>query len=138
MLNLADNFITASLKQEFVKCWNTRQTSTHHKIVHILLNQLTDIATFNENQIIQTKSNLDFNTFNEVIFTIGIDPAYYESKEHFLDDILLEKRHHIAHGDRNTVDNEEYVQLHRDVILMLDIFHQQIIDSVINQSYKKN
>jgi len=33
---LTDNFITASLKQEFVKCWNTRQTSKHHKIVHHL------------------------------------------------------------------------------------------------------
>lgn len=134
---LTDNFITAALKQQFVNCWNKRQTREHYKIVQILLNQLTDEATLQENHIIQTRSNLDYNTFNEVVFTIGLDPQFYESKEHFIDNILLEKRHHIAHGDRNTVDKDEYLQLHKEVILMLDFFHQQIIDSAINQSYKK-
>jgi len=134
---LSDNLITASLKQEFVRCWNTRKAREHHRIVNVLLNKLNDVAILHENNAIQTGSNLDYDTFCEVIFTIGLDPGFYEAKEHLIDDILLDKRHHIAHGDRNTVDKDEYLQLHKEIILMLDSFHQQIIDSATTQSYKK-
>ena len=55
-----------------------------------------------------------------------------------IDTKLLKTRNEIAHGEYSVFDREEYVELHREVIDMLDLFRNQIENAAINQDYMRN
>jgi len=51
---------------------------------------------------------------------------------------LLKTRNEIAHGEYSVFDKEEYIELHVEVIAMLDIFRNQIENAAINKDYMRN
>ncbi|NER99516.1 MAG: hypothetical protein F6J86_37840 [Symploca sp. SIO1B1] len=52
-----------------------------------------------------------------------------------IDEKLLHTRNTIAHGNYLIFDREEYIELHREVINMLDLFRNQIENAAIKQEY---
>jgi hypothetical protein len=50
----------------------------------------------------------------------------------------LKTRNEIAHGNYLTVDTEEYIELHTEIMGMLDIFSNQIQNSAVNKDFMRN
>ena len=87
---------------------------------------------------ISTASNLSSEIFKEITHTLGIDFSTYSTKSVLIDTKLLKTRNEIAHGEYSIFDQEEYIELHREVISMLDLFRNQIENAAINKDYMRN
>ena len=74
----------------------------------------------------------------EITCTLGIDFSVYSTKSVLIDIKLLKTRNEIAHGNYLTVDREEYIELHTEIMGMLDIFSNQIQNAAINKDYMRN
>ena len=74
----------------------------------------------------------------EITHTLGIDFSPYSTKSILIDTKLLKTRNEIAHGEYSIFDKEEYIELHVEVIAMLDIFRNQIENAAINKDYIQN
>jgi len=85
---------------------------------------------------IQTKSNLNSKYFKEIVTSLGLEYSFYEIKEKLIDEVLLGSRNKIAHGERYSLDRVQYIDLHHEVIGMMDIFKNQIENSANLKTYK--
>ncbi len=74
----------------------------------------------------------------EITHILGIDFSPYSTKSMLIDFKLLKTRNEIAHGEYSVFDKEEYIELHVEVIAMLDIFRNQIENAAINKDYMRN
>ena len=50
----------------------------------------------------------------------------------------LKTRNEIAHGEYSIFERDEYIELHEEVVAILDIFRNQIENATINQDYLRN
>ena len=74
----------------------------------------------------------------EITYTLGIDFSVYSTKRVLIDIKLLKTRNEIAHGNYSTVDREEYMELHAEIMGMLDIFSNQILNAAVNKNFMRN
>mgnify|MGYP001801030118 FL=1 len=89
-------------------------------------------------EIISTASNLSSEILREITSILGIDFSPYSTKGVLIDTKLLKKRNEIAHGEYSISDREEYIELHAEIIAMLNIFRNQIENAAINKDYMRS
>lgn len=134
---LDENYVALALKSKFNICGQTKKTSLHTKLVHTLLNNLSDYATIPYKNVIETNSNLKWKVFKEILDTLGFDDSFYEMKEKLIDQTLVENRNNVAHGQITSIDKTEFLNLYNEIQSMIDFFKEQIVNSAINKTYKK-
>jgi hypothetical protein len=71
----------------------------------------------------------------DILDTIGIDGAEYQSKAHLMDNRLLAKRNHIAHGSELDVEVEDYLFLHDEVASLMNLLRNQIENAAVDGQY---
>jgi MAE_28990/MAE_18760-like HEPN len=54
-----------------------------------------------------------------------------------IDTKLLGMRNNVAHGTYLMIDREEYLELHREIIGMLDLFSNQIQNAAVSKSFMR-
>ncbi|MEO1802072.1 MAG: MAE_28990/MAE_18760 family HEPN-like nuclease, partial [Cyanobacteria bacterium J06629_2] len=69
---------------------------------------------------------------------LGIDFSSYSTKSVLIDTKLLKARNEIAHGEYSTSDRDEYLELHVEVINMLDLFSNDIQNAAITKDYLRS
>lgn len=110
-------------------------------MVNTILNELSLEAPLPHEKAINTTSNLKYDIFEDILFTLGLDNSPYQLKKNLINLILLDTRNKIVHGDRFELKNlgeRSYLKLHEEVLAMIELFKSQIIDAVETEAYKKN
>jgi len=87
---------------------------------------------------IDTESNLSAKVLKEIVWILGLDYAPFSPKEHLIDGNLLYQRNHIAHGNYLVVDQPGYLDLHAQVVEMLENFNDQIEQNAANRLYARS
>ena len=72
---------------------------------------------------INTQANLNSAVFRDIVLTLGLDYSQFATKEKLLDEKLLANRNRIAHGQHLLVVYEEYVELHDELIGIMQVFY---------------
>jgi hypothetical protein len=85
---------------------------------------------------IRTKANLNSAVFREIVMTLGLDYTPFATKEKLIDEKLLSNRNSIAHGRYSLVDFAEYMNLHGEVLVMMQAFYDQVENAAVMQSYR--
>jgi len=85
---------------------------------------------------INTKANLKSDVFQEIVLMLGLDYTRFSTKEKLLDERLLKNRNSIAHGQYLIVRFEEYMDLHDEMLAIMQDFYNQIENSAFSGSYK--
>ena len=80
---------------------------------------------------INTKSNLKSDVFKEIVIILGLDYSIFATKEKLLDQKLLAHRNGIAHGQYLDVDYKEYLDLHVEMVSIMQEFYDQVENSAI-------
>jgi hypothetical protein len=102
--------------------------------LQIFLTKLSEKSLIKyENRI--TTSNLSSSVFKEIVYMLGLDYKFHESKEVLIDERLLQKRNQIAHGNYLDIDEEQYDELHTQVIAMMDSFRNQTDNCAATKKY---
>jgi hypothetical protein len=131
---LKPQFISLSLSREIKKV-EIRSMEEKTNAVKYLIDCLDQNAEIPINNIIQTKSNLKYTVFKDIIFILGLELSQFECFESLIND-LVETRNTIAHGTGHKVIYSTYIQMNDDIINLMEILRTEIENSAVLEKYK--
>ncbi|MCW6048858.1 hypothetical protein K4039_01885 [Lyngbya sp. CCAP 1446/10] len=134
---LSSNFLALAMKEKLKDAKETNKPSLYIPVCKFFISELNQRCILPENPI-STASNLSSEILKEITYILGIDFSIYSTKSVLIDTKLLKTRNGIAHGNYLVFDRDEYLELHREVIGMLDLFRNQIENAAIQQSFRRN
>ncbi len=130
-------FLALCLKKQINEL-ETNKFELQQEAVRFLVNELDKRAYIPYEGIIDTKSNLKFMVFRDICIIIGIDYKKYQLKEKAIDVQLVKPRNEIAHGKKYlSIDYDEYLSIYDIVTRMMREIKDDILNSAINEQYKK-
>jgi hypothetical protein len=101
-----------------------------------LVQELDSKARFARKGNIDTQANLSSVVFRQIASSVGIDPTAYETKSVLIDESLLKRRNHIAHGENLQVTPDEFHDLATEVITLMRQYKTDLQNSLSTQSYR--
>lgn len=134
---LSSNLRAVTLRELLSSVEGSRRPSAYQPVVDLFESQDEVRAKIPFKTAIDTESNLSSRVLREIIFILGLDYSTYESKQMLIDSRLLGRRNHIAHGEPIDIDDEDYDELHHNVILLLNLLRNQIEVAATSRSYAK-
>jgi hypothetical protein len=106
------------------------------EVVSFLIGDRQEKATLDWEKAINTRDNLNSAVLQEILCTLGLDYAPYETKRVFLDRQLLHYRNQIAHGAR-IEDELDYPGWQRQVIDLIGLFRTDVENAAARALYRK-
>ncbi|RAM48038.1 MAG: hypothetical protein C6Y22_30135 [Hapalosiphonaceae cyanobacterium JJU2] len=131
---LSSNFLALAMKEKLKEAKETNKPSLYIPICDFFLSELNQRCILPKDAI-STASNLSSEILKEITDILGIDFSLYSTKSVLIDTKLLKTRNEIAHGNYSVFDKDEYIELHLEVIGMLDIFRNQIENAAIEKKF---
>ncbi|WP_176218274.1 MAE_28990/MAE_18760 family HEPN-like nuclease [Saccharomonospora piscinae] len=111
-------------------------TISMEKVAWVLENQ-TARPFIPSNEEIDTRSNLSFDVCKDLFASLGLDMGVLETKKMLIDYSLLAKRNKVAHGEHLEVSRSSYVELHDEVLQMIESVQRVIMTAVDNKHYRR-
>ena len=131
---LKPNFVALGLKGKFAQAADSSRGQLLVGIAEFLTQRLNDRAILPTNPV-QTKSNLRADRLKDILCVLGLDYGPYQLKGNLIER-LVDQRNNIAHGQELDVTDQEFRDLHKEVLLMIDEFRTQISNSAQLASYR--
>lgn len=86
--------------------------------------------------LINTKANLNFEVFTDICIVCGVPSNTFEDKATFIDVVLLKRRNAIAHGEDTLVALTGLDEIASDTIGLMRAFGDSLENHVYRQTYK--
>lgn len=134
---LSSSFLALAMKEKLKEAKETNKPSLYIPVCEFFLSELNQSCKLPKD-VISTASNLSSKILKEITYILGIDFSIYSTKSPLIDTKLLKTRNEIAHGNYLVFDRDEYLELHREVIGMLDLFRNQIENAAIQEKFRHN
>ena len=106
------------------------------KTVDFLLKEINKNSNIPTKNIIQTKSNLRYNVFEEIIFVLDLDISKFSMYQSLIDD-LVDSRNNIAHGDYLRVQYSAYESMHLDIQLLMELLKNELENAAITETFRQ-
>jgi len=136
---LSSNFLALAMKSKLREINETNKSSLYIPVCNFFLSELNQRCILPEpKDAISTASNLSSEILKEITYILGIDFSLYSTKTVLIDISLLKTRNEIAHGSYLILDRDEYIDLHTEVIEMLDMFRNQIENAAIEKKFMRS
>lgn len=132
---LSSNFIALAMKAKLNEAKDTNKASLYIPVCDFFLLNLDQKCSLPYKDVISTASNLSSDILKEITHILGIEFSPYSTKSMLIDAKLLGARNNIAHGNYWLIDREEYLELHTEVIGMLNLFRNQIENAAVNKNF---
>jgi len=134
---LSSNFLALAMKTKLNEARDTNKSSLYIPVCDFFLSELATRSSLPYKDAISTASNLSSEILKEITCILGIDFSVYSTKSVLIDTKLLKARNEIAHGNYLTIDREQYIELHKEIMAMLDIFRNQVENAAINEDFMR-
>ncbi|BAY16489.1 hypothetical protein NIES21_23180 [Anabaenopsis circularis NIES-21] len=131
---LSNNFVALAMKDKLDQASQTNKATIYNEVAEFFMDKLTERSIIKYENRIAT-SNLSSSVFKEIVCMLGLNYSFYESKEVLIDERLLKKRNMIAHGNYLDIDEEQYDELHIQIIGIMDNFRNQIDNCASTKQY---
>jgi RiboL-PSP-HEPN len=134
-IELQPQFVALSLTKRLNKL-EIRNIEEKTEVVSFLIDELNKNSNILTKNVIQTKSNLRFEVFEEMIFILGINHSKFAPYKSLIND-LVDARNNIAHGNYLRVELPTYNILHSDIQLVMEILKTELENAAVQELYKK-
>lgn len=134
---LTPNFIAIKFRARLVEAAKSKKISATYDVIDFFCNHLPDRLRIPHKGVVDTQSNLSSTVLRELVLTLGLDISPYETKSKLIDESLVERRNHIAHGEPLDIGVQDYLELHDEVMGLLDEFRNQIQNAVATDRFLK-
>ena len=101
-----------------------------------ILNQQDERSSIPWQNAINTRSNLNSSVLKEIVVLLGLDYSPYVTKEKLIDQTLLRFRNNIAHGKGLSLTHEQFEELYREIVTLMDIFRAQVENATVMQAFR--
>jgi hypothetical protein len=129
-------FIVFGVKRKINDLVSSKNSSVSIATVEFLRDELDERAQLKIESAIRTEFNLSSKVFANIAKSIGISTQSYESRYHLIDESLLNRRNHIAHGEYLDVDSEGFRELADEILYLLRLYKTDIENAVSLKEYK--
>lgn len=134
---LSSNFLALAMKEKLKEAKETHKPSLYIPVCEFFLSELNKRSILLKN-VISTGSNLSSEILKEITYILGIDFSVYSTKSVLIDTKLLKTRNEIAHGEYPLFNRDEYLEVHREILEMLDIFCNQIENAASQKKFRQD
>jgi len=134
--DISTNFLALAMKEKLKEAKETNKPSLYIPVCQFFISELNQRCILPKDPI-STASNLNSEILKEIADILGIDFSPYLTKSKLIDEKLLKTRNEIAHGEYSGVDRNEYIELHQEIINLLDLFKNQIENAAISERFKR-
>jgi len=135
---LKTNFVAIGARSSIREAAGSNLMRLHMGVVEFLTYNQANTAKFSSDNSVDTESNVNAKVFANILDTLGIQiDGYFSVRMLLLDGGLLAKRNAIAHGDKIEVKSDDYLQLHRLVIELLDHFRDCLENAAVLKAYER-
>ncbi|PSC02848.1 hypothetical protein SLNSH_21870 [Alsobacter soli] len=86
--------------------------------------------------LINTKSNLNSEVLQEICLVVGIEFIGFVERTSFIDIFLLKRRNEVAHGEEVFVSIADLDELASNTIALMRMFSDALENHVVQQTYK--
>jgi hypothetical protein len=136
---LSSNFLALAMKEKLKEAKETHKPSLYIPVCEFFISELNQRSILPKpKDVISTASNLSSEILKEITYILGIDFSIYSTKSVLIDTKLLKTRNEIAHGEDSVFDRAEYLEVHREIIGMLDIFRNQIENAASQKKFRQD
>jgi MAE_28990/MAE_18760-like HEPN len=135
---LAINFVAIAMKTKLKEATETNKATIFTEVTKFLLTQTSNRSSIPYEDIITTGSNLSSSILHEISCILGLDYSFYGTREIIIDEQLLKRRNAIAHGEYLLLDRNEYRDLQRQILEMMEYFRNQVENSSAQKLYLRN
>lgn len=132
---LTINFIALGLRAKINNAIFNKSIQSQIELSDYVINNLGSNCQKSIINTINTKANLSSKVLNDIIICLGFDFSPYATKSVIIDEILLNNRNHIAHGDYLLVDDESFFNLCDDILYLMHLFKDQISNAAALKEY---
>lgn len=132
---LAPNFLALAIKKQLNEAQGSQKAVIFTKVVDFLITGLDSKCQIQWDDAIKTKSNLNSDVLKDIICILGLDYSLYATKEKIIDETLLRSRNEIAHGQYLLIEFKQYMELHHEIIGLMDLFKDQIENAALSKTY---
>ncbi len=133
---LSPNFLALAISRLVRTVGSGSKISPSLDVVEFFRSELPTRSRLAWESGVNTKSNLKSEVFREIVLVLGLDYSRFSTKEKLLDEKLLGNRNRIAHGQYLQVDFDEYIDLHDEMIGIMQDFYNQIDNSANRGTYR--
>ena len=135
---LAINFVAVAMKTKLKEATETNKATIFTEVTKFLLTQTNNRSSIPYEDVVTTGSNLSSSILCEIACILGLDYSFYETKEIIIDEQLLKRRNAIAHGEYLSLDHDEYRNLQREILAMMEYFRNQVENNAAQKLYLRN
>lgn len=134
--DLNDSLLVCHL-QQLVRRIDSGDADATAKLVDFARGEDKQRFSIKSKTVIDAKSNLRFSVLDDNLARIGIDGGVFDTKATLIDRLLCDKRNEIAHGRNSFPDVESVIQLHEQVLEMLDDVRTIMLSALRTQGYRR-
>lgn len=123
---LAPPFLALATRKVLAKADGASRIRSHIEVALFYRSKLHEQSTIPFKDGISTRSNLSSEVLNDIIATLGLVYAPFETKARLIDERLLRTRNTVAHGEYLIIDRPLYEETQEEVQQMMEEFRTQI------------
>lgn len=138
---LKHNFIALQMKEKLHRCSLSEKTSVHTQFVDcfVTVSNSTFFVKHTENHpIISTEANPSSEVFEEIVTSLGLSFALFETKRNYIDTDLLSNRHKVVHGEKVTIETEDFDETFTNITWIMETYRELVMDAAIKKQYLKS
>jgi hypothetical protein len=133
---LAPHFVALAARAILRRAGATNKFAAHLAVTNFFLSGLSEQSNLPYRSGVETGSNLSSTRLREIVDTLGLDFAPFETKSKLIDERLLRSRNTIAHGEYLVLDETAVDELANEVLGMLEAFRTQVDNAVTLRAYQ--
>lgn len=134
---LAPNFVGLTLRSKFNELSANEKVSGGAILADFFCTGLDKQSNVPYRNVIDTKSNLSSRVLTDIISALGLDQSQFATRLKFIDSNLVNRRNHIAHGEEIFVSVAEYLELHDDVMALIETYRNEIENSSVLKRFDR-
>jgi hypothetical protein len=132
---LSGSMLAVVLRSKLNAAQASKKIGAHLDVVGFFRGEMQARCVLPYRGAVRTEANLSSTVLGEILRTLGFDISEYEPKYHLIDHKLVEKRNHIAHGAALDVTVDDYLELHGEVLSLMNTFRNQIENCAVTRHY---
>ncbi|WP_113721364.1 MAE_28990/MAE_18760 family HEPN-like nuclease [Aeromonas salmonicida] len=133
---LRSNFVTLIVKGRIDSAHDSKKYSAFDEVTKYILFNQNSRARIPVKNVVDTQSNLSTTVLKEILWCLGFDYALFESKEKLIDQKLVNRRNHIAHGQEIEIGLDDFSEMADEVLGLMTTFRNMLENSTVTESYR--
>ena len=137
-LSLTVNKLSSHILASFI--FNTKNVNAKSAKIEALKGQLNDersVIDFNIADMINPKSNLNFEILEDILCNLGICNDMFNSRRQYINEKILNNRNKYAHGEQEHADVDEAIHIAEEVIKMLENYKTVLENAICTDNHLK-